>query len=570
MCLLWVKIFPLKPSIMKANPPKRKDLPPMQDLNFSYHRYMHYNEQKLPITYPNGAILVLTIDDNEIYILGEGDYVKDIDINNRQTRTEIMEQFLEVAPPHIKIQEDCFFLEMASPIARSNISLKHALPFSIEDFYWDKAKVINNYFHACSRQYPKECNPSTFSIALYKPATFSTGIFYLGYTIEKEYDLSALRYTLGEHVFLLTYEKFHEKRQGIVSDLLSSQHNPYGKEMAEMTKQKDGFKHIIANWLTNTPYADFHSHISSRVLGQPNLSLILVNIYNYFENLAKGTPCHSNILLSAPSGCGKTETYRALHDYFAEYLPFLPVLQIDVTHFTEAGYRGRNIDEIFQIIAARKTLGIGIIFFDEFDKKLIPSLNSAGIDYNAALQAELLTLLEGSPILDKNGKLLFDSSNTLFICLGSFNYIREKKLKRLNAKSIGFENQIKKPTNDHFIDITIGDVIEQGGSYELAGRFSLLINYYKLRPEIIDIIIDKTLEQLSKMLSIDIIITPVMREYLHQNANSEYGCRRLRTLIEEAAYPVYNQILLNEKYRSDFEIILDDKQKAHYQRKIDE
>lgn len=539
----------------------------MKNLNFSHLFPIPYIENKLHIHYPDGATLIVILDDNAFYIIGKGDYWENIDILNEQVQKEIMEQYFQVAPARIIKQKENLFIDFIEPIPRTAVSLKNALPFSSNDFYLDKSKIINRIYKACSNHY-SDCTPDSFYLVIYQPYIISTGVFFLGYTLDSEYDLSTLQKAFGNQVYTISFAKYFDERAKITSKILPSE--PYESEAnaRESAEKKELMKTAILSFLESYSYPDFHSAIVSRVIGQPNLSLVLANIYNYLENIANGTPCHSNILLSAPSGCGKTETYRALHDYFAEKLPFLPVLLIDVTHFTEAGYRGRNSDEILQTIAARKTLGIGLVFFDEFDKKLIPSIGSTGINYNAAFQTELLTLLEGGPILDKNGKLLFNSSNTLFICLGSFNHVREKKIKKFNTKSIGFESQVQPSPSNHYMNITISDVIEQGASYELAGRFSLFINYYQLSPNAIDLIIDKTIAQISKGLSIDIRISSSMRVFLHQNANSEYGCRGLKSLLEQAVYPIFSQILLNEKYRSEFEIILNDEQNSYYKRKV--
>lgn len=52
------------------------------------------------------------------------------------------------------------------------------------------------------------------------------------------------------------------------------------------------------------------------MLGQEEVELIVANIYNYISVLACKKKTNHNMLLAAPSGCGKTEIYRALRDLF--------------------------------------------------------------------------------------------------------------------------------------------------------------------------------------------------------------------------------------------------------------
>lgn len=42
------------------------------------------------------------------------------------------------------------------------------------------------------------------------------------------------------------------------------------------------------------------------------------------------TPAKANTIITAPSGCGKTETFRAIRDYFRKHNINLPIYQYDM------------------------------------------------------------------------------------------------------------------------------------------------------------------------------------------------------------------------------------------------
>lgn len=308
----------------------------------------------------------------------------------------------------------------------------------------------------------------------------------------------------------------------------------------------------IKKWLANNSYNDFLHAISNRVKGQVDLERFLANVYHYFTVIAAGGVPNNNVLLAAPSGCGKTETFRALRDYFKDHLPNLPIAQVDMTGITEEGFKGENTKDVVRCLAEKEqTKGVGIIFLDEFDKKLIPSYTSSGNNVNAAVQAQLLTLIEGRELAARSE--IINTANTLFVGLGSFDTCRSKRSDV--PKSLGFCAGEEQPV-DHYEDISREDMIQLGASYELLGRFSMIVNYHKLNAQTIDSIIDENAKNIGKSIGYSVHITDEKRAELHAQANGKFGCRLLHSAILDGVMKVYPELLKGNCRKGYYTIVL--------------
>lgn len=295
----------------------------------------------------------------------------------------------------------------------------------------------------------------------------------------------------------------------------------------------------VTKWLGRTSFKEFRDEITSRVIGQKAVEYILAFIYTYLSNVSLGRKNTENTLVAAPSGTGKTETYRAIRDYFSEHIPGLVVSCYSMTNMTENGYKGDDVHCLVQDLfpQSEKTCGkgFGIIFMDEFDKKLWPSYSTNGIDANKAVQNQLLTIIEGTEVWDKQKENKVDTNYTMFIGLGSFDMVRQKKKTESNVQHIaGFGAAKVTAVKNHYDEITLQDIIEAGGSFELLGRFSNIVNFHELEGKAIDRIIDKKLKEISRQNFCEIRLSGGMKKFLEGCANSEYGCRRFDCIIKTA------------------------------------
>ncbi len=317
-----------------------------------------------------------------------------------------------------------------------------------------------------------------------------------------------------------------------------------------------GMKIELEDWLSRTTFSSFDKAIKESVIGQEALADVLFAIYVNMEKIARGEPSLDPIIIAAPSGCGKTETFRAVRDYFKKELPFLPCYQIDVSAFTESGFRGSHAESILTGLLERKeTNGVGIVWLDEFDKKMMPSFDSNGININRKVQHEMLTILEGREFTGKQDKSMgtVDTNNTLFIGLGAFDFYRNEKA--AEANEIGFGADYKE--RNHYDYITREDLIEAGGCYELIGRISTIINYHMLSEKDIRKIINLIRQNEEKSLNLIIDIKENFVKDLVAMNNSKFGCRLIRSAMHDRIMSQYKNMKMKRLSSKKYKIVLD-------------
>ncbi len=305
----------------------------------------------------------------------------------------------------------------------------------------------------------------------------------------------------------------------------------------------------IQAWLRQTPFSVFLSEMEKSVVGQPGLTTVLISVYSYLKSAADYEPAgeisKNNCLIAAPSGCGKTETYRALKRYFSEHIPGLPVLIIDMTKATTEGFRGANTSDLLLDLILADTDGIGIVFLEEFDKRLEPQWTVNDENVSNTVQNQLLTVIEGTVIRSKHG-VKINTGNTLFVGLGSFARVRELKKEKVSAqnRTIGFSTE-HECIDDHYAGITRDDIIDAGGNYEMVGRFPLVVNYDRLSTAAVDAVLEKFAYTLSRSFGCRITLADTYREHLHEISASEYGMRKVYNDMLDTLLPLYTDAVIS-------------------------
>lgn len=321
-------------------------------------------------------------------------------------------------------------------------------------------------------------------------------------------------------------------------------------------------KKQIYDWIITDPYREMLSYVQSRVMGQEDIVSVVTNIYTHLRRMIGQTlnmrmqtrSGSNNMLLCAPSGCGKTETYRAIKDYFADRIPLLAVYVVDVSSLTPAGFRGSEPSSVVAPLVGYGSEPIAIVFMDEFDKICTPSYTADHSDMHLEVQHNILTMVEGSRVETARG--VIDTKNILFIGAGSFDGFR--KVRESNEKSeIGFKKDENKKS-DHYAPVTRENIITAGGCYELIGRFSYIVNYHPLDKEIVLNIIDRNRELIANDFGCELILERKALSELCEQAGSKFGCRLLDSLMRDPVLKAYGDALQSDAYGDVLVITLKD------------
>lgn len=232
---------------------------------------------------------------------------------------------------------------------------------------------------------------------------------------------------------------------------------------------------------------ELYKYLTSNIICQDNqVKSILSSIYN---NLLLAeldmsdndkSKLKQNILISGPTGTGKTEIMRQI----AKILE-IPMVIEDSTRYTEAGYVGASIDDVFLNLLAEARDDLfraehGIIVFDEFDK-LANNGDTSNDVGKMSVQQSLLTMMEGSKVPIEVGgnsnkrKITFDTSLLTVVGLGAFAGIEKIKKCRLNLdKPMGFKTSSPTINTDNE-PYVIKDYVDYGILNEILGRMGLIV-----------------------------------------------------------------------------------------------
>ena len=314
----------------------------------------------------------------------------------------------------------------------------------------------------------------------------------------------------------------------------------------------------IDTFIDECSFREFFNRVREDIIGQDEeLIKACYNVYRYMEGLANGRKTKSNFIISAPSGSGKTEFYRSVKKIINDvYRCKIPIVQIDMSSFTEVGYKGRNVSEILkELVCSGSQCGEGIVFLDEFDKKLIHSVTGDGVNLNGGVQNGLLAMIEGykysaSKIDDfeliKGGNRKFDTGKTLFIGLGAFQACREKKVKDDEKISLGFAIQKETEKIDIYTDIDYQDILDFGCCAELLGRFSQVVNFHKLSDEAYARILKEYVSKLDYLpCGCRVMVTNEGADDFLQFANSEMGIREMKRRLDATIQPNIIKMMLD-------------------------
>lgn len=289
-------------------------------------------------------------------------------------------------------------------------------------------------------------------------------------------------------------------------------------------------------------------HLDTMVIGQEDLKDKMAYVFSrYITSLDDDRVQKSNILITGPSGTGKTQAVRALAAYVSEAGlgpggGRLPVVFQDATHLSPASYRGCNVDSIFLRLfdkaGSPEKFSHGVVFLDEFDK-----LFSTGDEQKLTVAQELLKIVEGDEILvnietergTRSAKV--DTSKILFICAGAFEGLRGE-IKKRGAKKLGLTPHADKSEK---ISISDEDFAGYGVPAEILGRLQVkaqtreltLKDMVRIIKEPSDSVFGEQKAFLESFGMQDALSDEVVEKIAAQAHGSRLGARQLRSLFEQ-------------------------------------
>ena len=325
----------------------------------------------------------------------------------------------------------------------------------------------------------------------------------------------------------------------------------------------------LENKLGNCPTPiEIKKYFDEYVIGQDDAKETLaVAIYNHFKRLHNSKVVDtqsadiqllkSNCILLGSSGSGKTYLCQKA----AELLD-VPMVIVDSTTFTEAGYVGEDVESIISRLYQAADYDIkktewGIVVLDEVDKLSRKSANpSITRDVNGeGVQQSILKLLEGSDVaVPHNGgrkhpdqpMIQINTKNILFIGLGAFEGVERNIAKRLNTKVVGFKtsydnNSINEVDRNNLLQyVTHNDLKDYGMIPELLGRMPVLTYLDSLdKNTLVKILVEpknSIIKQYVTLFKIDGIKLMFDKEVYdliaEKAAELKLGARGLRTITE--------------------------------------